>query len=164
MDLPRIMNSTVGQYLVSAMSSTGSATASNSALANASTQKVHGHHGHHRKSMTDRVTEMQSTIDSALKAGKITEDQATQMKKQLDAISQTLNTTQANASNNPTVDNLQQVRTQYQDVRKQLYDALHPQTAAVQSAGLAALFKKMDANGDGSIDQNEFASFISALV
>jgi hypothetical protein len=168
MDLPKIMNSTVGQFFVSAISPKGSATASNSALASSSTQQIEGHHHHHRKSMTDRVTEMQVSIDSALKSGKITDDQATQMKQKLDAIAQSLNTTQntiqAATSNQLTSADLQKIKSQYQDVRKQFYDALHPQTATLQSVAMNSLFKKMDANGDGSLNQSELASFISALV
>lgn len=108
---------------------------------------------------------MESTIDDAVKAGKLTDDQAAQMKKKLDSITEALNQKQTGSGAQLTSDDLQQIKAAFQDVRKQLFDALHPQgsTSATNSIG-DYLFKKMDANGDGIVDKNEFFTFINQMV
>ena len=126
-----------------------------------STQGVQGHHHHHR-SMADMISKMESAIDDALKAKTLTEDQAGQMKKELDSIAQTLQQGQSSGTQ-LTSDQLQQIRTEFQDVRKQLFDALNPKAETTTSNGIGSLFQKIDANGDGVVDQNEFFTFISTL-
>jgi hypothetical protein len=127
-------------------------------------QGVQGHDHHHHRSMADMITKMESTIDDAVKAGKLIDDQASQMKKKLDSITQTLQQGQSSSGTQLTSDQLQQIRTEFQDVRKQLFDALNPQGTTATSNGIDSLFKTIDANGDGVVDQNEFSTFISTLV
>ena len=39
-------------------------------------QGAQGHHHHHHRNMADMISKMESTIDDAVKAGKLTDDQA----------------------------------------------------------------------------------------
>jgi Ca2+-binding EF-hand superfamily protein len=143
------------------------------------TQAVHGHHRHH-KSMADMVKDMSSAIDDAQKAGKLTNDQAASMKKELDDItkmlsqnqtgstSQSASTNQANSTSQTgsvsqlSADDRKKIRSEMHDVEKQLFAALNPQqstaTAANPTDQVNNLFKAMDSNGDGTIDKNELTS------
>jgi polyhydroxyalkanoate synthesis regulator phasin len=163
MDVSQVTNAAV-QQLFAVLNPQGSTSASNAQLTNIPTRGVQGHHHHHHKSMVDMISKLGSAIDDAVKAGKLTDDQATQMKKELDSITATLNKSQTSSGAQPTSDDLQKIRTEFQDVRKQLFDALHPQVATSTSSGIENLFKQMDANGNGVIDQNEFSTFISELI
>jgi polyhydroxyalkanoate synthesis regulator phasin len=108
---------------------------------------------------------MESLIDQAVKDGKLTDDQATQMKKQLDDIKATL--ADAKTSGTPlTEDQRNQIRQEMQDIGKQIGMALKPaEQNPVQAAPnqLSGLFSMLDANGDGTIDKNEFSSFMDQL-
>ena len=163
MDVSQVTNSTL-QQLFSTLNPQGTTSTSDSQGTSDVTQGVQGHHHHHHRSMADMISKMESTIDDAVKAGKLIDDQATQMKKELDSITETLSKTQGSSATQLTPDDLQKIRTEFQDVRKQLFDALNPQVATSTSTGIENLFKQMDANGNGVIEQNEFASFISSLV
>jgi polyhydroxyalkanoate synthesis regulator phasin len=126
------------------------------------TQQTQGHH--HHMSMSQRVDKMESLIDQAVKDGKLTDDQATQMKKQLDDIKTTL--ANAKTSGTPlTDDQRKQIRQDMQSIGKQLFSAINPPQNAPAAASTASanLFSKIDANGDGNIDQNEFSAFMDQL-
>ena len=123
-------------------------------------QQVQGRQ-HHHMSMSQRIDNMESLIDQAVKDGKLTDDQATQMKKQLDDIKTTL--ANAKSSGTPlTDDQRNQIRQDMQGIGKQLYAAINPaqNTSAAAPTAAAGLFSKIDTNGDGTIDQNEFAAFM----
>jgi len=164
MNVSQVTNSLVQQFL--ALSPLGSISAPNSPVTSNATQGVQGHHHHHhRRSMADQVSKMGAAIDDAVKAGKLTSDQATQMKKELDSITQALNNNQTGSGAQPTSNNLQQIKAKFQDVRKQLFDALNPQGSTSASNDTASrLFQMMDTNGNGVIDQNEFLTFINQMV
>ncbi len=124
------------------------ATGSFSATSSSNVQGSQGHHHHHRKSVSDQVSSMTSAIDNAVKAGQLTSDQATAMKKELADVTQTL--TQANSTGStssqsgaPTSQNplsqlssadRQKVMKELHDVGKALYQATRAQGASV-SAG-----------------------------
>ena len=164
MDVSQVTNASL-QQLLDPLNPQGSASASNSQVTNTDIQGVQGHHHHHHKSMTDMIRKMESAIDNAVKTGKLTDDQATQMKEELNSITDTLKQGQSSSGAQLTSEDLQKIRTEFQDVRKQLFDALNPQGSASISNGIGdALFKKMDANGDGAVDQNEFSTFINTLL
>jgi polyhydroxyalkanoate synthesis regulator phasin len=163
MNVSPVMNAAF-QQLFAIVNPQVSTSASNSQVMNTPIQGVQGHHHHHHKSMANMISKMESTIDDAVKAGKLTNDQATQMKKELDSITATLNKSQTSSGAQPTSDDLQQIRTEFQDVRKQLFDALNPQGMTATSNRIDSLFKKIDTNGNGVVDQNEFSTFISTLV
>jgi polyhydroxyalkanoate synthesis regulator phasin len=157
----------VRKQLFDVLNPQGSPSTSNPQVTNTDIQSVQGHHHHHHhhKSMADMISKMESIIDDAAKAGKLTDDQATQMKKELDSITETLKQGQSSSGAELTPDDLQNIRTEFQDVRRQLFDALNPQKSTSAPNGIGdALFKKMDANGDGTIDKNEFSTFINALL
>ncbi len=133
-----------------------------SSTASASTQGVQRHHPHHHhKSIADMISNMASGIDDAVKAGKLTNDQAAQMKKELDSIAEILKKDQASSGAELTSEDRQQIRKVLHDVRERLLAALNPQGAgSIASGGIAGyMFKQMDANGDGVVSQNEFATF-----
>jgi polyhydroxyalkanoate synthesis regulator phasin len=122
--------------------STGSSASSASSV-----QGGHGHHHHQKKSVTDQVSEMSSAIDTAVKAGQLTSDQATAMKKELADVTQTLSgasTTSTSAqagsttSQNPLSQlssaDRQKVMKELHDVGKELYQATRPQGAASAQA------------------------------
>jgi polyhydroxyalkanoate synthesis regulator phasin len=113
-----------------------------------SVQTVQPSHHHHRKSMADRISQMETGVDDALKAGQLTDDQAKQMQSVLDSITATL---QQNTSSGTQLssDDLKNIRTQMQDIGKQLYAATHPGDAA-QATG----------NSDA---KNMFAAILEAL-
>jgi hypothetical protein len=115
--------------------------------------------------MGDKITNLQSAIDHAAKTGRLTGDQATQMKKKLDFITQTLNRSQTGSGAQLTSDDLRKVRTELQAVRKQLFDALNPQGIASFTTSGAGynLFKTIDASRNGAIGRNEFATFSTLL-
>ena len=164
MDVSQITNSLLQQFLP--LSSLGSSSTSNSQVTSNATQGIRGHHHHHHhKSMADMISKMESTIDDAVKTGKLTDDQATQMKKELDSITEALNKSQTGSGAQLTSKDLQQIRTEFQDVRKKLFDALNLQGSTFASNSIGDnLFKKMDANGDGVVDKNEFFTFINQMV
>ena len=165
MDVSQVTNVTA-QQLLDSLNPQGATSASNSQVTNTDIQGVQGHHHHHHhKSMTDMISKMESAIDDAVKAGKLTDDQATQMKEELDSITETLKQGQSSSGAQLTSEDLQKIRTEFQDVRKQLFDALNPEGSTSASNGIGdALFKKMDANGDGAVDKNEFSTFINTLL
>jgi hypothetical protein len=127
-------------------------------------QQAQGHHHHHRMSMSQRVDKMESLIDQAVKDGKLTDDQATSMKKQLDDIKSTL----SNAKTSGTAltdDQRKQIGQEMHDIGKQLFSAVNPGQGSAPGAAPNAsdLFSKMDANGDGKIDKDELTSFINQM-
>ena len=127
------------------------------------TQEAQGHH-HHHMTMSQRVDKMESLIDQAVKDGKLTDDQATAMKKQLDDIKTTL--ANAKTSGTPlTEDQRKEVRQEMQDIGKQLFSAINPpqNTPVAAPTSSANLFAKLDTNGNGTIDQNEFSAFMDQL-
>jgi polyhydroxyalkanoate synthesis regulator phasin len=136
------------------------------------------HHGHRHKSMADMVNDMQSGIDNAVKAGTMTADQATSLKKELADITQTLqsaqaSTTGATGKTNPMSQlseaDRKKVFSELQDVRKQLHAANNPQDATVAATNSASnnavsnLFSKLDTNNNGSIDKDEFTQFLAQV-
>lgn len=110
------------------------------------------------------ISVMESAIENAAEEGKLTDDQVSQMKEKLDSIIETLTRGQTSSGGQLTSDDLQMIRAEFHDVRKQLFDALNPKGSTLASNGIDKLFKQMDANGDGAIDQNEFSTFIDSLV
>ena len=161
-------------------------TALSSAAASGSTN-VQGmpHHGHHhQKSIADQVSKMSSAIDNAVQAGTMTSDQAATLKKELADVTQTLGqNTQAASATGSTAQNSQtnplsqlsdadrkRIFGELQDVRQQLYAATNPQgtTGAASSASgnnnaIANLFSQIDADHNGTIDQNEFTQFLAQI-
>lgn len=122
------------------------------------TNGVHGHH--HHGSMADRVKKMQTAIDSAVQDGKLTQDQASEMKKKLDDISSKIG--QTDGKTQLSDDDKKAIRDEMQSVRKELFSVLHPQGAqGVQSNNLSDLFSSLDKNGDGKVDQSEFSALIN---
>jgi len=164
MDVSQVTNPLIQQLL--ALTPLGSISASNPQVPSNAMQGVQGyHHHHHHKSMADMISKMESTIDDAVTAGKLTNDQATQMKNELDSITQALNNSQTSSGAQLTSDDLQQIKTELQNVRKQLFDALNPQgLVSASNNTVTNLFQIMDKNGDGVIDQNEFLTFINQMV
>jgi polyhydroxyalkanoate synthesis regulator phasin len=124
------------------------------------TQQAQGHH--HHLSMSQRLDKMESAIDQAVKDGKLTDDQATQMKKQIDDIKTTL--AGAKTSGTPlTDDQRRQIRQEMQGIGKQLFSATNPGQGPQGAGSASDLFSKIDANGDGKIDKNELADFLSKI-
>jgi polyhydroxyalkanoate synthesis regulator phasin len=178
MDVSQVTNPAqqLQQLLISAVDPQGSTAGSNPDVPTNSTRGVQGrHHHHHHKSMANMISDMESAIDDAVKTGKLTDDQATQMKKELDDITKALTNSQASSGTQgssgtqPTSEDLQKIRTEFQDVRKQLFDALNSQASNLQgttpvSNGVENLFKLIDANGNGTINENEFFTFINSLI
>lgn len=164
MAIPILAAVGIAQQLFSLLKPRGSASAPASQTTSA-TQAVQGQYPH-QKSMADVIGHLRSAIDYAVKTGKLSGDQATQMKRKLDFITQTLNKTQTSAGAPLTPDDLQQIRTNFQEVRRQLFDVLYPRgTASLASGGTGYnLFKTMGANGNGMIDKNQLSNFISTLL
>jgi EF hand len=150
-------------------------------LSSQSVQGTQGHHHHHHKSIADQIKDMESTINNLASSGKLTSDQASAMTKELDDIKNTLNPTSSatgGASTSPTggsasttqlsADDRQKIKKELQDIGKQLFQALNPQSSASpqaqQSSGVDAIFKALDTNGDGSISKDELTSFLSNLT
>jgi hypothetical protein len=154
------------QQLFSLLKPKGSPPASDSQATSNAPQAVHGRHPHHHKSIAEMISSLQSTIDDAAKTGKLTGSQATQMKTKIESITQTLNKSQAGSGAPMTPEDLQQIKTKLQEVRKELFDALNPQGAASPvSSGIGYnLFKTLDTNGDGVVNKNEFSTFISTVL
>ena len=135
----------------------------------AQVQGAQGHH-HHRKSMSDQLSDMNTAIDNAVKAGKLTNDQATAMKKELDDVKQTLSQSQTSGSSQTgastlSADDRKKVFGELQDVRKQLHTATAPQGTAAGATGdqIDKLFSSMDADANGSVSKEEFEAFMSSL-
>ena len=115
-------------------------------------QGMGGHH-HHHKSISDQVSSMESAIENAVKAGKLTDDQATAMKKELDDVTQTLaqnqavatsqtsatgqtgTTSQTSAISQLSDDDKKKIFGELQDVRKQLHAAMASQGTASAASG-----------------------------
>jgi hypothetical protein len=136
-------------------------------------QGVGGHHRHHHMSMSDRVDKMESAIADALKAGTLTSDQASAMKKELDDVKSKLGIDQSGQTGSMaqlSEDDRKKVRDEMHDVAQQLFAALNSQdsTQAAPSTSstnqLSNLFAKIDANGDGKIDKSEFTNFSNNLA
>jgi polyhydroxyalkanoate synthesis regulator phasin len=136
----------------------------------AQVQGTQGHH-HHHKSIADQISDMNTAIDNAVKAGKLTNDQATAMKKELDDVKQTLSqnqtsgSSQTGASTQLSADDRKKVFGELQDVRKQLHTAMAPQGTAAGATGdqIDKLFASMDTDGNGSVSKQEFEAFMSSL-
>jgi polyhydroxyalkanoate synthesis regulator phasin len=143
-----------------------------STQSNSAVQGVQGHQ-HHRKSIADMIKDMESAIDNAAKAGKLTSDQATAMTKELDDIKQMLSQAQSGGSAQTggamqlSADDRQKIRKELHDIGKQLFQALNPQESTQQtqqSSAIDSIFKAMDANQDGNISKDELTSFLSSLT
>jgi len=134
-------------------------------------QGVQGPHHHKHKTMSQQVDDMSTAIDNALKAGKLTNDQATAMKSELDDIKQKLGQTQngqqgqSGSVSKLSDDDRKKIGEEFHDVRKQLFSALNPQASAATSGDAASqLFSKIDANNDGNISKDEFQTFVDNLT
>jgi len=108
------------------------------ASGNSSVQGMGGHH-HHRKSVSDQISQMGSAIDKAVTAGTMTSAQATTLKNELSNITTTLSqassasatassgTTGQSGQSNPlsalSDSDRKKIMSELQDVRKQLYSA-----------------------------------------
>jgi hypothetical protein len=128
------------------------ATGSFSASSSSDVQGSQGHHHHHRKSVSDQVSDMSSAIDSAVKAGQLTSDQATTMKKELADITQTLaqansttsttaqsgSTTSQNPLSQLSAADRQKVMKELHDVGKELYLATKPQAKSQNGDQISA--------------------------
>jgi hypothetical protein len=143
-----------------------------SSLSSSAVQGTQGHH-HHRKSIADMISNMETAINDAVKSGKLTSDQASSLTKELDDIKQTLSQAQSGASTTTggisqlSADDRQKIRKELHDIGKQLFQALNPQSAASstqQNNGVDAIFKALDTNGDGNITKDEMTSFLSSLT
>jgi uncharacterized protein YdcH (DUF465 family) len=134
-------------------------------------QGMKGHH-HHHKSISDQVNDMNTAIDNAVKAGNLTDDQATAMKKELDDVKQTISQNQTSSSNETgslaqlSDDDRKKVLTELQDVRKQLHTAIAPQGTASGATDdqMNRLFASMDADENGSISKEEFEAFLNKVA
>ncbi len=146
-----------------------------------------GHHHHHHKSISDQVSQMSSAISRAVQAGTMTSDQATTLQNELAnitgilglsstaATSSTSTTSSSAAATTGQSNPLAQlspsqrklVFSELQDVRKQLYAAntqsANATSAAASSNAVNSLFAQIDTNGNGSIDQSEFTSFLAQI-
>ncbi len=137
----------------------------------AQVQNAQGHH-HKHKSISDQLSSMSSAIDNAVKSGKLTEDQAAAMKKKLDDVKQTLDKNQTTGGNSAgslsqlSDDDKKKIFGELQDVRKQLHSAIAPKSAATGTTSdqMNKMFAAMDANNDGSVTKEEFASFMSSVA
>jgi len=137
----------------------------------AQVQGAKGHHRHH-KSISDQMKDMESAIDNAVSAGKLTNDQAAAMKTELDDAKQTLGQNQTSGSNQTgsmaqlSDDDRKKVFNDIQDVRKQLHTAIAPQGSSSQASGaqMNQLFVSMDGDGNGSISKDEFEAFMNNLA
>jgi len=137
----------------------------------AQVQGAQGHH-HKHKSITDQISSMSTAIDNAVKAGKLTDDQAAAMKKKLDDVKQTIGQNQSNSSGQSSISQLsdadkKKVFGELQDVRKELHSAMGSQqgaSAGATSDQINQMFTSMDSNGDGNVSKDEFASFLNTLA
>lgn len=136
-----------------------------SQITGTTTQNVQGHHHHRGGNIADMISKMSTGIDDAVKAGKLTQDQSTDMKKQLDAISEKLNSDPTGKGADLSQDDRQQIRKDLHDIGKQLKVAMSPKNSDGTQAGslVDQLFKKLDSNGDQKIDKDELSSFINNL-
>jgi septal ring factor EnvC (AmiA/AmiB activator) len=141
------------------------------------------HHHHHHKSISDQVNQMNSAIDDAVKAGTMTSDQATSLKKELSDVTQILsqsaqtsNTSNATSQSGPTGQISQlsdadrkKVFSELHDVRKQLWAANSPQASnavsgsSTNSDAVTKLFSQIDTDNSGTIDQAEFTQFLAQI-
>jgi hypothetical protein len=138
-------------------------TMNTSKVADSSSHNIRGHH--HGGNITDMISKMSAGIDNAVKAGKLTEDQAVEMKKRLDAINEKLKSDNPGKGIQLSQHDRQQIRKELHAIGKQLYSAMKADgSGEVKSDGLVnELFKKIDSNGDNKIDKDEFASFVKNI-
>jgi polyhydroxyalkanoate synthesis regulator phasin len=148
-----------------------------------------GHHHHHHKSIADQVNQLGTAIDSAVKSGTMTSDQATSLKSELADITKTLgltstssttvstgttaSTTGSTSQSNPLSQlsdaDRKKVFSELQDVRKQVFAAFSSQdadaTSGTSSAGDAVsnLFSKIDTDNNGAISKDEFTQFLAQI-
>jgi hypothetical protein len=144
-----------------------------------------GHHHHHHKSIADQVNQLGTAIDSAVKAGTMTSDQATSLKSELADITKTLGLnstagTTANASatgsksqSNPLSQlsdaDRKKVFGELQDVRKQVFAAFSAldvdANTGSSSAGDAVtkLFSMLDTDKNGAISKDELTQFLAQI-
>ena len=137
-------------------------------------------------SISDQVSQMGSAIDSAVQAGTMTSDQAAALKKELADITQTLGqttqaastgtantgatttTTQTNPLSQLSDSDRQKIFGELQDVRQQLFAVNNTQgtnatSATSNSNAVNNLFSQIDADHNGTIDQNEFTQFLAQI-
>ena len=166
MGVPQIMAAVgVAQQLFSLFSPKGFPSVSNTQATGHMGPAVQGPLHRDYKSMAEMISNLQFIVENASKTGKLTGDQATQMKNKLDFITQTLNKAQTGSGTQLTPDDLQQIRARFQEIRKELFDALNPLNSTFVSKGVGyGLFKKMDTGGNRAIHRNEFPTFISRLA
>jgi hypothetical protein len=141
----------------------------------AQAQAAQGQHNH-RMTIGDRISQMASAIDDAVTAGVLSGDQAVQMKKTLGDITKILNhnSHKQNGSNNQTGSSTQlsendreKIRSDLQELDKQVSAALNPQGAAgvlaarARGAKVDDLFKAIDTNGDGKIRKDELTAYVN---
>jgi hypothetical protein len=143
----------------------------------AQAQGAQGEH-HHRTTIGDRISKIESAMDDAIASGTLTGDQAIQMKKELDDIKKMLNHDRhkQNGSNDQTgsstalqANDREKIRSDLKELEKQFSAALKPKgatdvpTAASRRPKLEVneLFRLMDTNSDGKIGKEELTSYIN---
>jgi Ca2+-binding EF-hand superfamily protein len=116
----------------------------------------------HRLSLAEMLSQTQSTINDDLKAGKLTADQATALKKELDAIAKSLQDARTNGTQ-ISADDRRKMRDELKKVGEDLENAVTAEGKkdVAMNPGLDDLFKKIDTNGDGKIDNSELNNYLS---
>jgi hypothetical protein len=131
---------------------------------------IQGNNQHHRQSLSEAISTMQSRIDDAVDKGKLPDDLADAMKKVLDALAELLKKGQtgqgAQATNSEAQlsnDDRFHVKFQLREIGKQLFSALNPSDSTPSPTGqVDNLFKAVDANSDNKIDKGEFSKYLSS--
>jgi hypothetical protein len=124
----------------------------------------------------DRISRMESAIDDAEASGTLSGDQAIQMRKALADITKILNhnSHKQNGSNNQTgsspqlsANDREKIRSDLQELSRQVFAALNPQggagvpAAPARGAQVDDLFEAIDTNGDGKIRKDELISYVN---
>jgi hypothetical protein len=125
---------------------------------------------HHRKSLADMVTDIESAIDNAVGSGKLSGDLGAQIKKQLEAIADELKQTQASSGQTGTTDQMSsddrmKIRKELREIGKELFAALNSQDSSQSTAVRSSndLFSKIDTDSNGSISKGELSGYLSQM-
>jgi hypothetical protein len=119
---------------------------------------------YHQKSLSDKISDMESVITKGLKAGTLTTNQATTMEKALDSIKSEITKNQNASTGYLSPEESKKIRSEIQSVGKQIYTAVSSASQAAQSTSPNDISDVLGAlQNNKSSTTTDYSTFLKAI-